>query len=109
MRGSKDAALAVTMRRLLSARFDTFGEVTELSVDTGRRRAHIVLALRGETVPIVVDIRRYDVERVNGNDCLSVVEAVTSREWLTVALDQFVVGRRFPLSRHAGAVVRLLM
>jgi hypothetical protein len=109
VRGSKDAALALTIRRILNVRLDAFGEVTEVSLDTSRRRAQARLVLRGEAVPISIDIRKYEIERVDGSDCFTIVAAIASREWLTAALHQFVVGRRFHISRKAAAVARLLM
>ena len=109
VRHSKDAALALTLRRLLNARLEAFGEVTDVSLDTRSRRAEVRLALRGEGMPIDVDVRKYDIERVGKGHCLTVVEALASREWMTAALQQFVVGRRFHLSPNAAAVARLLM
>jgi hypothetical protein len=109
VRAPKDAALALVIRRLLNARVDAFGEVTDVLLDTGRRRAQVRLALRGEAIPIDLDIRKYEFEHVSGGDCLTIVDVVASREWLTVALQQFIVGRRFHLSTNAAALARLLM
>jgi hypothetical protein len=96
------------MRGVLNARLDAFGEITDLSLDSAHRRAQVRLALRGERGPIDVDVRKYDIERADGGDWLTVVDAVASREWLTAALQHFAVGRRFHISRKAAIVLRLL-
>ena len=107
MRGSKDAALAFGLRSLLNTRVEPIGEITDLSLDTAHGRAQLRLALRGEQEAIDVDVREYHIERVNGRDYLTVVDAVASREWLTAAL-QFALGRRFNLSSKAAMALRLL-
>jgi hypothetical protein len=109
VRAPKDAALALMIRRLLNARLEAYGEVTELSLDTGRRRARIRMDLRGEAIPIEIEVRKYEIDHVSGGDTLTIVEVIASREWVTVALQQFVVGRRFHLPANAAAVARLLM
>jgi hypothetical protein len=107
MLGSKDAAVAFAIRRALNTRLDAFGEITDLSLDAANRRARFRLALHGEREPIDVEVRGYCVERADEGDWLSVDDAVASRQWLTAALHQFVVGRRFHISRKAALVLRL--
>jgi hypothetical protein len=108
MLNSKDAALAFAARSLLNTRLQAIGEIGDLSVDTAGRRAQLRLSLRGEPEEIHLDIRRYDVERTEAGDWLVVAEAVASREWVTAALQQFVVGRRFHIPSKAATVLRLL-
>jgi hypothetical protein len=106
MLGAKDAALAFAARRALNAKLEAFGEITDLSLDTAHRRAQFRFVLRGEREPIDVDVRKYDV--ADDGDWLTVVDAVASREWLTAALQQFAIGRRFPIPHKAAVALRLL-
>jgi hypothetical protein len=108
MRGSKDAAIAFAARSFLNGRLSAIGEVTEITLDTGRRRARLRVTLRGEPVPIDVELREYRLEQGNGGDWLRVVEAVASRDWLTAALRQFAVGRRFHIPPKAARTLQLL-
>lgn len=108
-RASKDVAVALALRQLLNARLADLGEVLDVSLDSGRRRVQLRIALRGEAEPVDVDLRRYHVERVDEQDSLTVLEAVASREWLTAALQLFVVGRAFRLPPKAAPVVRMLI
>ena len=108
VQGSKDTALAFAVRSLLNTRLGAFGEITELSLDTSRRSAQLRCILHGEVEPIDLDVRNYKIEHVDGDNWLTVVDAVASREWLTAALQQFVLGRRFHVSAKAGAALRLL-
>ena len=108
MRGSKDAALAFGVRTLLNSRLSAIGKVTDVTVDTADRRARLRMALRGERGAIDLADLRYDIHRADGSDWLTLVDAVTSREWLTAALKQFAVGRSFHVSPNGARVLRLL-
>ena len=96
------------MRGLLNPRLSAFGEIANLSLDTARRRARVRFALRGESEPIDIDIRKYAIAHGDEGDWLIVGDAVASREWVTAAMHQFVVGRRFHVSPKAGMALRLL-
>ena len=108
IRGSKDAALAFAVRRLLNARLVAIGEITDASIDTAHRRAQLRLALRGEREAIDVELGKYRLESTDDGEWLTLADAVGSREWLTAALRQFVVGRRFQISKQTAAALRLL-
>lgn len=80
-----------------------------MSIDSASRRVRLRLALRGEVEPVDLDIRGYELERTAGGDWLTVLDAAASREWVTAALQQFVVGRRFRIPPQAAGALRLLI
>lgn len=108
VRHSKDAVLAFAIRRLLNVHLEAVGEIVSLSVDGARRRARMAVALRGEREAIDVHVRKYQLERAQGRDWLTVVDADASRDWITGVMHQFVIGRRFDMSPRAAAVMRAL-
>jgi hypothetical protein len=108
MRGSKDTVLAFGVRTLLNSRLSAIGKITDLSLDTADRRAQLRVALRGEPDAVDVADLRYDIHRAHGTDWLTLVDAVTSREWLTAALKQFALGRPVQISPNGARVLRLL-
>jgi hypothetical protein len=108
MRGSKDTVVAFGVRALLNSRLRAIGKVTDLTIDTSRRRAQVRIALRGEGGAIDDADLRYEIQHTDGSDSLTLVDAVASREWMTAALKQFVVGRSFQLSPNGARVLRLL-
>jgi hypothetical protein len=108
MRGAKDAALAFTVRRLVNSRLEGIGSVTDLSLNTAERRIRLRLELRGEPAAIDLDVRDYRIEQGEGGDWLTIGDAVASREWLTAALQQYVVGQRFPIPAKAAGALRML-
>ena len=108
LRGPKDSVLAFGVRTLLNSRLSAIGKITDLTLDTARRRAQLRMTLRGERGAIDVADLKYDIQHADGSEWLTLVDAVTSREWLTAALKQFAVGRSFHMSGNGARVLRLL-
>lgn len=82
--------------------------MTELSIDTKKRRVRVRLELLGEAEPIEVEITKYNLKNKDSGTRLTIEEATASREWLAVALREFVVGRTIDIPAKAGAVLKLL-
>jgi len=108
LRGSKDAALALAVRTFVNTRFSRIGQMTELSVDTKRRTIRVWLALKGEDEPIAIHVKKYSLERRSTRATLTIEDAVASREWLTEAMKEFVIGRRLIIPERAAAILKLL-
>ena len=82
--------------------------MTELSIDTKKRRVRVRLELLGEAEPIEVEITKYNLKNKDSGARLTIEEATASREWLAVALREFVVGRTIDIPAKAGVVLKLL-
>jgi hypothetical protein len=105
---SKDAALAFTTRVAINVKLRSIGEMTELSIDTKTKRIRVRLELLGEKEPIEVEIFRYSLTEKGETTYVTIEEATSSREWLTAALREFLVGRDFAIPAKAAAVLKLL-
>ena len=82
--------------------------MTELLIDTKNKRVRVRLDLVGEKEPIEIDILRYSLKKKGETTYITVEEATSSREWLTAAVREFVVGQDLAIPAKAGAVLRLL-
>jgi hypothetical protein len=105
---SKDATLAFTARVAINRRLKSIGEMTELSIDTKEKRIWVRLDLVGEKEPIEVEILRYHLKTNGETVYITIEEATASREWLTVALREFVVGQDITIPTKAAALLKLL-
>jgi hypothetical protein len=105
---SKDAAAAFTARITINTKLRSIGQMTELSIDTQNKRVRVRLELLGENEPIDVEILRYCLKEKGENTCITIEEVSSSREWLTVALREFVVGQDLAIPAKAAAVLKLL-
>ena len=105
---SKDATLAFTVRMAINTQLRSIGEMTELSIDTKKKRVRVRLELVGEKEPIDVEILRYNLKSKGETTHITIEEATASREWLTVALREFVVGQDVTVPPKAAALLKLL-
>ena len=82
--------------------------MTELSIDTKKKLIRVRLELLGENEPIDVEILRYSLKEKGETTCITIEEVASSREWLTVALREFVVGQDLAIPAKAAAALKLL-
>jgi len=64
--------------------------------------------LLGEKEPVDIEILRYTLKEKGETTYITIEEATSSREWLTVALREFVVGQDLAIPAKAGVVLKLL-
>lgn len=100
--------MGFTARVAINAKLRSIGEMTELCIDTNNKRVRARLELLGEKEPIDVEILRYSLKEKGETTYITIEEATSSREWVTAALREFVVGQDLPIPRKAGAVLKLL-
>ena len=82
--------------------------MTELTIDTKKKRLRLQVELAGEPEPITIEIARYSLKTKGDKAQLTIEDATASREWLSVALKEFVIGRSFAVPAAAGALLKVL-
>ena len=100
--------MGFTARVAINAKLRSIGEMTELSIDTKTKQVRVRLELVGEKEAIDVEILRYSLKEKGETTYITIEEATSSRQWLTVALREFIVGQDLAIPAKAGAVLRLL-
>ena len=108
VRASKDVALGLAVRTAFNARLRKMGEMTELSIDTKKRAVRLRVKLRGEAEPIEIVIKKYKLKRRADRVLLTVEDASSSREWISVLLHEVMVGQSFLIPKKFRAVLSLL-
>ena len=82
--------------------------MTELAIDTENKRIRLRLDLIGESEPVEIDVTRYRLHTTDSGAHLTIESATASRQWLNIALQQFVIGQTFPVPPKAEALLKLL-
>ena len=100
--------MAFTVRRATNAKLRSIGEMTELSIDTRTKRVRVRVELLGEKEPIDVEVLRYSLKEKGETTYITIEEAISSREWLTVALREFIIGQDLAIPAKAAAILKLL-
>lgn len=102
---AKDAALEKTVLLLLRSRFERYGEVCALSLNTTDKCVTAEVRLRGDPIPIEISQARYRVESKDNGCVITFFEIRTSKEWLQNLLED----RFRELSLNLPAYVRPLL
>ena len=105
---TKDATVGIAARAAINSKLRGIGEVTELKIDTHDKTILAQLNLIGENEPVVVRVTEYRLHTGNGGPRVTIEGATASREWLTVVLRQFVIGKTFPIPAKAEPLLKFL-
>ncbi len=96
--GAKDwlvekAGMAVLNQAVLKP----YGSITSLKLDTTARTIEAELDLKGETMPLRLHVREYELRQEGARAFVVLKSIETSREWLTTLASDFVVDKPFEL------------
>ena len=108
MQRSKDATVGFAARIAINSKLRGIGEMTELSIDTKSKRLRLRLELVGEKEPVDIEITKYHLRTNDRGTQLTIEGATTSREWLNVALQEFVIGESFPVPAKVEGLLKML-
>lgn len=85
------------MALLNQAVLKPYGTLTRLKLDTTARTIEADVELNGETQPVNLQVREYELREADGRATVVLKDIHTSREWLTTLMKNFVVDREFNL------------
>lgn len=93
----KDSLASSAVKSLVSARLERYGRLTELRINSREKSLQVELLLAGEPSEIRVEVGRYRITGLAGSHVIVVESVRASRPWLQLALEDFVVGKPFPI------------
>ncbi len=99
----KDRALGLSVKAFINREIKEFGAATKVEVDSDAKMIRVQAALKGETSPVAIEARPYELSEENGIAYISFTKATASREWLAVVLNKYVAGQKFeipPIARR---------
>jgi hypothetical protein len=105
---AKDVTIGFGARTAINARLHGIGEVTELLIDTRNKTIRVQLDLLGEHEPIEIAITKYELHRNQRGAQITIHRVRASRQWMNTALEQFVIGKAFPIPAKAEPILKLL-
>lgn len=106
---AKDAGASIAIEHLLARQLEPYGELKDLKLNSRERTIHLEVLLKGETLPLGVDVLEYELQTAADQDFIVVKRVVASREWVTELLRNFLVGRRQPIPHQHSKMVRLVL
>lgn len=94
------------MGRLLPYNFHKWGHMTNFKLDSQNQTIQLSLELKGEEKPVEVEVK-YHLSEENGKTQMVIDQVITSREWLSVLLNEIALKQNSSLELPSQAAVLL--
>ena len=108
--GFKDRLIEQGALSYLNSTFlEPYGQATSLQLNSKERTMKLRLELKGETVPVELELTDYEIAHEDGRYFALVKGVGTSREWLTTLAREQLCNRRFELGPKAGPLLMKLL
>jgi hypothetical protein len=105
-------ATAAAKKALNSSYLEPYGTLTKLEIDSKNKSVSLALELKGESQPIEIRVKHYELVDHDNATYLEVGEIETSREWVNTLLREHLVEKVIkPKLRETPlpSMVRLLL
>ncbi len=108
---SMDSMRSKLLSGVVSLYFETkgYGKVENATVDTVKKTLHFTLMPEGEAQKLTIDIGKYSVKKIEGEDNLVLQNIKTNRTWLTrFFANEMEKGIEIPMgtaSKRAGSLL----
>ena len=106
---SKDATNSKLFKTVLNQILKSYGTVLAFKIDSKDRSFLIELMMKGEKLPIIVDIRSYQFIKHENHTSVIMYEMKTNREWMQVLMDMFVLNKEFELPAKLNGPIQTFM
>ena len=97
------------LENFLKSHFDKYirdGRLEVEEFDTDSRKCSVSALLVGEDSPIRIEVSRYEVIQGDGDSAhLRLKEVKSNREWVEIALNEYVVDVDFPIPPMVAAMI----
>ncbi len=105
----KGQAVSAAGKQFLDSYLKKYGTMLNFSVQPETKTIYTEILLKGEESPIKVTLTGYEIGGTAAKPELRVAKVAASREWLEVALREFVEGKPIDLPPKAAPLLKLLL
>ena len=107
----KDTALSATVRQVLASKIEAYGKIEQFKIDTKDRLVDVAIRLDGETAPVQVTLRGYQITEKNGVTQVSSPTGAfsASRPWLGKLLNAELAGKTFVIPEKYAKYAKSLV
>ena len=95
--GFKDSLASSAAKAMLAGRIERYGRLLDLRIRSREKTIGAVLMLAGESEEVRIEGTRYRVVASGGEHTLVIEGIATSREWLQLLLEDFLLGKPIPV------------
>lgn len=95
----------VALAYLNNSLLQPYGRATALRIDSTAKTIRLTAELRGETLPVEVEITDYEIRREGEHFVARLKGVRTSREWLTTLATQHLLNVPLKLPPQVGGLI----
>ncbi len=106
---SKDATNSKLFKTVLNQLIKSYGTVLAFKIDSKDRSFLIELMMKGEKLPILIDITNYEFIKHEDHTSVIMYEMKTNREWMQTLMDMFIINKEFELPAKLNGPIQTFM
>ena len=106
---SKDATNSKLFKTVLNQMLKSYGTVLAFKIDSKDRSFLIELMMKGEKLPIIIDITSYEFIKHEEHTAVIMYEMKTNREWMQTLMDMFIINKEFELPAKLNGPIQTFM
>ena len=107
LKGHKDSSVSFILEKALRPRLERYGRLIRFKINSRAKTATVEVLPKGETEPVTIWIERYELADQPTGMAVVIQRASASREWLTLLMEDFLVGRAWPVPAQYSTYVRM--
>ena len=106
---SKDATNSKLFKTVLNQMIKSYGTVLAFKIDSKDRSFLIEMMMKGEKLPIIIDITSYQFIKHEEYTAVVMYEMKTNREWMQTLMDMFIINKEFELPAKLNGPIQTFM
>jgi len=106
---SKDTTNSKVFKTVINQLIKSYGTVLAFKIDSKDRSFLIEMMMKGEKLPIKIDIKRYEFIKYDNYTAVVMYELETNREWMQTLMDMFILNKEFELPTKLNGPIQAFM
>jgi hypothetical protein len=106
---SKDTTNSKLFKTVMNQLIKSYGTVLAFKIDSKDRSFLIELMMKGETLPIRIEISKYEFVKHENYTSVIIYDLATNREWMQTIMDMFIINREFELPAKLNGPIQTFM
>ena len=105
----KDTTNSKVFKALINTAIKNYGTVLAFKIDSQNHSFLIELMLKGETLPVRIDISKYEFVQYGDSTSVIIHELTANREWMQTIMDFTILNKEFELPKKFDSAIKTLM
>jgi hypothetical protein len=105
----KDLGTSALLEHAVNKPMAPYGKIMDISLNSREKKITLQVLLKGESEVTSLTVEEYDLVEESDQTFLIVKKAIVSKEWLNVLVQEFLIGKKFPLPSKYARIIKLAL